>query len=274
MGKFLEVYGVLIIAFIGFGQFWVKVLWDKYLRKGKIDYYETGTILIGYSPEGPTIGLNGTLRAMNRDTFIRSIDLLVVREKDKAQHIFKWIAFQSPKTDISGNQPALMEIPSSFMISPNSAHRFSIIFNDNDLFKDIKPPFSEYYSTWYKTTEELNRIWPPFASVLPEFKIIQQRASVIDHFRKSSITTDLFSALNSKCYWEQGDYLLTINITTSKPNMIFNSRYGFSLSEADSKNLKLNVIAILEAPISNYLKVSQPYYNFAFAEYHPFKENT
>lgn len=159
MGKFFESYGALIVAFIGFGQFWVKILWDKYFRKGEIAYYETGTIVVGYSRSGPTIGLNGTIRALNKDVFIRTIDLSVVREKDKAQHDYKWLAFQSPKIDIAGSQPSPMEIPSGFLISPNSPHRFNINFNDNDLLKEMTPLLNQYYSEWYKTTQELNKIW-------------------------------------------------------------------------------------------------------------------
>jgi len=267
MGQFLESYGAFILAFIGFMQFWIKVLWDKYFRKGEINYYETGTIVIGYSPSGPTIGLNGTIRALNKDVFIRTVDLLVIREKDKAQHVFKWIAFQSPKTDVSGTQPASMEIPSGFLISPNSPHRFNIIFNDNDLFKDMRPSLSDYYSEWYKTTEELNKIWLPLTGVPPQPAILSQQFAVIERFRKSKIHVDTFTALDRKCYWEPGDYQLTVNVTASKPDRVFNKTYHFSISEADSRNLKLNVIAILEQPISGYLRFPSPYYNFAFSEY-------
>jgi hypothetical protein len=267
MGKFLETYGVLILAFIGFIQFWLKVLWDKYLRKGEIAYYETGTIVIGYNTSGPTIGLNGTIRALNKDVFIRTIDLLVVREKDKAQHYFKWIAFQSPKIDIAGSQPTPMELPSGFLVSPNSPHRFNIVFNDNELFNDIRPLLNAYYSGWYKTTEELNKIWLPLSGMTPSLPIINQRFEVIERFRKSPIHVDTFTALDRKCYWEQGNYQLIINVTTSKPNKTFTNRYHFSITEADSRILKLNVITILEEPVTGYLRIPNPPYNWAFSEY-------
>lgn len=167
MGEFFGSFGAFILGFLAFIQFWLKILWEKYFRKGEVDYYETGTIVIGYHTWGPVIGLNGTLRALNKDIFIRSMDLLVVREKDRAQHVFKWSAFQSPKIDVAGSQPAPMEIPSGFLISPNSPHRFNITFNDNDLFKDIRPLLNEYSSEWYKTTEELSKIWPPLIGVPP-----------------------------------------------------------------------------------------------------------
>jgi hypothetical protein len=267
MGKFLEAYGALILALFAIIEFWAKVLWDKYFRQGKIDYYETGTVVVGYTPGGPTIGLSGTLRALNRDVFIRSIDLLVVRGKDKAQHNFKWTAFQSPKIDIAGGQVASMEIPSGFMVSPNSPHRFNIVFNDNDLFKDIRPLLNAYYSEWYRTAEELNKIWPPLTGTPPSKDILEQQFAVIERFRNSKIHVDTYTALDRKCYWEQDDYQLIINVTTSKPNKTFPKKYRFAITEADSKIIKLNVIRILEEPVAVYLRISVPPSYWAFSEY-------
>ncbi len=267
MGEFFGSFGALILGFLAFVQFWLKILWEKYFRKGKIDYYETGTISIGYDPSGPTIHLKGTIRALNKDVFIRTIDLLVIREKDKAQHVFEWAAFLPPRIDVSGSPPASMEIPSGFMISPNSPHRFYISFRDSDLFKDMKPSLNDYYSEWYKTTEELSRIWTPLTGVPPQQTIANQLLTVIDRFRESQVHVNTYTVLDRKCYWESGDYQLTINIRASKPDMTCTRRYRFSISEADSKNLKLNVISILEQPVSRYLRVLDPPYNFAFSEY-------
>lgn len=267
MDKFIQSYGILILAAIGVAQFWVKVLRDKFFRKGEIDYYETGTIVIGYNPQGPTIGLQGTLRASNKDVFVKSIDFLVVRERDKAQHIFKWVAFQSPKIDMTGNQPIPMELPSSFLISPNSPHRFHIIFNDNNLFEDIRPLLNEYYSNWYTTTQELNKVWPPFAGTYPPPDLRARQLKIIEDFRESQIYRDTYTALDRKCYWEPGHYQLIIDVRTSKPNKTFTKKYRFSITKVDSEILKLNVITILEEPVAGYLRMPNVPYKWAFSEY-------
>lgn len=267
MGEFFGFLGAFILGCLAFAQFWIKILWEKYFRKGKIDYYETDTIAIGYDHSGPTLHLKGTIRTLNKDVFIRTIDLLVIREKDKAQHVFKWAAFLSPIINISGSPPTPQEIPSSFMISPNSPHRFYIVFRDSDLFRDISSLLNGYYSEWYKTTEELGKIWPPFTNMPPNQTVANQLSAIIERFRKSKIHVDTFTALDRKCYWEPGDYQLTINIRASKPDMTSTRSYRFSISEADSKNLKLNVISILEQPISRYLRMPDPPYRFAFSEY-------
>jgi hypothetical protein len=267
MGEFFGSFGALILGFLAFAQFWVKIVWEKYCRKGKIEYYETDTIAIGYDHSGPTLYLKGTMRTLNKDVFIRTIDLLVVREKDKAQHIFKWAAFLSPRIAVSGSPPAPMEIPSGFLISPNSPHQFNIVFNDRDLFKDISPLLNEYYSEWNKTTGELNKIWPPLIGISPTPTQVARQLEVIENFRNSKIHVDTFTALDRKCYWEPGDYRLTVNVTASKPDIDFTWKYRFSISEADSKNLKLNAVTILEQPVANYRRVQNYPYNFAFSEY-------
>lgn len=267
MIEFIKSYGILILAIYGTIQVWFIALWKKYVRKGKISIYETGTIEIGYGTFGPTIGLNGTLRALNKDVFVKSIDLEVVREKDRAQHVFNWIAFRPPKIELAGTQPISMEIPAGFLVSPDSPHRFNIVFNDAGLLEEIRPLFNEYISEWLKVVEQLSKVWPPSVGVTPQPEIIAKQLELIEAFRKSPIRVETYTALDRKCYWEVGRYRLKINVRTSKPDKVFTNNYRFSITEADSKNLKLNVITMLEEPISNYLRVQNYPYNFAYSAY-------
>ena len=257
----------LALAIYGVIQIWLIALWNKYIRKGTINIYETGNIEIGYSNFGPTIGLNGTLRALNKDVFVRAINLLVVREKDKAQHIFQWMAFRPPKIDLAGSQPISMEIPSGFMISSNSPHRFNIFFNDNGCFGDIRYLFGVYISEWYKVVEQLTKIGLPPQLGITSPEIIVQRSGLIQNFEKSSIYSEMYAALNGRCYWESGDYRLTINVVTSKPDKVISNNYHFSITEDDSRNLKLNVVTMLRDPIANYLGDQNFPYHFAYAAY-------
>ena len=267
MAEFLKSYGTLILAIYGIIQLWGLALWKRYARKGEINIYETGSIEIGYSGFGPTIGLNGTLRALNRDVFIKEIDLLVLREKDKAQHAFRWFAFRSPKIELAGSQPVSMEIPSSFLITPNSPHRFNIVFNDNDLFEDIRPLFHTYLSAWYKVAEELSKISSVFFTAIPPPEAIETQKRLLEGFRKSQIAIDTFSAIHGRCYWEAGNYLISINVRTSKPDKIFSNHYRFLITDNDCRNLKLNVVTILNEPIATFMKIQNYPYNFAYSTY-------
>ena len=64
--EFLKGWGSLIIATVALVQPWMIALWKRFVRPGTIDIHETGTIEIGYSSFGPTIGLRGTLREIGR----------------------------------------------------------------------------------------------------------------------------------------------------------------------------------------------------------------
>jgi len=65
--ELLSKYGTLIVAIIALIQPWVVYLWKKFVRKGEIKLYPTGSIEVGYSSYGPTIGLHGTFRCLNQD---------------------------------------------------------------------------------------------------------------------------------------------------------------------------------------------------------------
>lgn len=263
MIEFFKSYGTLILAILSFTQFWVIALWKKYISKGRMNIYETGNIEIGYNTLGPTISLNGTLRAFNKDTFINSIDLLVIREKDKAQHNFKWFAFRPPKIDLAGTQPIAIEIPSSFLVSPNLPYRYNIVFNDNELLEEIRLFINNYYSEWYRVVEKLKTFWVPSTGVKPPNEVNKE----IEDFKKSKIYIDTYNCLYNKCYWEYGNYLLKIKVQISKPDLIVTKTYPFVINEYDSKNLKLNVIIILNEPFCSYLRIKNYNYYNAFSTY-------
>lgn len=97
MTDLLRTWGSLIVAVVALAQPWAFAFYRRFFRPGQVDIYETGNIEIGFSGFGPTIGLYGTLRALNRESFARSIDLRLVRLKDRAEHRFSWALLRSEK---------------------------------------------------------------------------------------------------------------------------------------------------------------------------------
>ncbi len=263
MPAFMKIYGALILATISLLQPWIMALWKKLFRKGKLHIHETGTIEVSYGPVGPVLNLYGTMRAIHKSVFVKSMDLLVIREKDKSQHEFKWLAFRSPLSDLSSQQHISPEIPYSFMVSPSSPHRYNIVFADIDLYNEIKPQFNMYITEWYKAVERLKKKLPfaEQANLPPD--VIKE----IDEFRKSKIQIDTYALLERKCFWEPGDYSLNLFVRTSKPDQTFTKVYRFSLGEEDFDNLKLNVITILEEPISSFFKRKNYPYYYVYTKY-------
>ncbi len=119
-----------IIALIALGQPWAYWAWRRLVRRGTIGIFDTGTIEVGYSDYGPTLGLQGTLVSRDRELFVRAISLQIIREADNAQHGFDWAAFRS--TEILAARPTerSFQLPAGFLLQPSQPFRYNIFFND------------------------------------------------------------------------------------------------------------------------------------------------
>src|SRR5438552_10322360 len=105
---FLKGWGSLIVAVVALIQPWVIALWRRFFRPGTIDIHETGTIEVGYSGFGPTIGLRGTLRAVHRDQFVRDIQVAIAKVKDGSKHSFEWVVFRAEKLTSTGAERTMV----------------------------------------------------------------------------------------------------------------------------------------------------------------------
>lgn len=258
VGEFIRNYLTPIFAALAFFQYWIGCLYRKYGKKGKIDIHETGDIEISYGPTGPAIKLQGTLRALNQSVFVKSMSLLLIRKEDDMKHLFRWLAFSSPHIYNINDQTIPLEMPYSFLVSTDAPHRYNIIFNDYTFFKDIKPLNNNYIAEWFKIVDEVNKTLP----ISGPKNLTPEAIELIDNFKKKNkVRTAIFTELDRKCYWNHGDYILILNICTSKPDKILEKTYQFAITENDSKEVRLNVIPILEEPIARYLqKQNYPYH--------------
>ena len=66
-----------------------------------IEYFPLNKVEIDFSTFGPTIGLVGTLRGAPNDQLVKSVSLMLVRDKDRSTHKFEWTIFRS--TNIVGD---------------------------------------------------------------------------------------------------------------------------------------------------------------------------
>ena len=272
MKQFLKDYGVLILSIYGIVQYWIITAWIKLVHKGVVKIYEAGTIEIGYARNyGAIIGLNGTLRTLNKDIFVNEIYLRIIRLKDKAEHNFQWYAFRSPEINTVGTTPQAMELPAGFLISTKIPQRFNILFYDTKLAEEIKPLLTKHLSEWFKYVNKINNIKSSFPPNINNQEIIQiQQNNIIEEFKKCPVYIDTYKELDRKCYWEAGKYELEISVSTSKPDKVFTEKYEFEITEEDAKNLKLNVITILEEPVRIYTGRVLYYYYNAQAHYSKF----
>ena len=262
--SFIKTYGALCLSLFAILQVWVYGLWKRYFRKGQVEVYETGLIEVGYSLFGPTIGLNGTLRALHHDVFIRTIELTLTRESDGATHTFTWLAFRPPIINLTATPPDRMEIPSSFMLSASSPYRYNIIFNDSDVGETVTRINENYLNAWNRVLERLRQLAP---SAIFQDAVNREAGNVINEFSGTPDSVTAFVGLGRACYWEPGNYRLAMTVRATRPNRFYTATYQFSLTAAECDRLRLNVSVIMNVPISIYWQAANWPFNFAYTRY-------
>lgn len=244
---------IAIIAVCGVIQVWIIALWNKYFRKAKVDFYLRDMGIIGFANYGPIVSLYGTISALNKDVFVNAIDLHVTRDKDKSQHNFEWFAFGSSQINPITEQSIYLEIASGFLATPKAPYRSLISFRDRESWKDMM-------DIVIKQQQEFNKYVFEKGIIVREIGANPNCYSPesIDHinnFSKESVTTESYAKLGRIFYWYAGDYTIELLIKTSRPDKTYRKKYKFTISELDSSNLRSNIIAILNYPISNLLNI-------------------
>ncbi len=255
--------GPWIISGIALIQVWV-IAMAKKLRKASVDIYESGTIEVGYSGFGPTLGLTGTLRAVRKDVFIKRVTVKVIKLKDGATHNFNWRAFRSNTFSLNPSDPVQLEIASSFLLTEENPFKYNIFFVDDSFAAEVAPKVGGLSARWYEfRTNRLKQLEAEFKdtfSLLLENPMLN--ATLYDEFSASGGVLDSYTVLDRACYWEAGDYQIFINIEATKPDKVFTKGMRYVLTDDDVNLLRLNTITILRS-----LCGFSDRFNFAYPEY-------
>lgn len=266
VGSLLKQWVVPIVAILALIQPWIVALYKKFFLRGKIHIYETDTIEVGFSGLGPTIGLYGTLRAIQRDQFIRSINLAVVRQRDSSTHQFEWGLFRSGKASVSSPDDISFELPSGFMLMTKAPHRYNILFTEKQVRDDIQTHAQDVKKAWSdrvhemigKQLIEMREESAPLAA-----EINKVLGTLFENFSKDKTFSEAFIAIDHLFYWEPGTYTLNMNVTTARPYRSYSRSWPFELSKQDSERIRSNVIMILFAACDRDIGV----FNFAYLPY-------
>lgn len=254
MIEFLKQWGTLIVAVAALLQPWCLALYRTVFRRGRVDIFHTGNIEIGYSAFGATIGLNGTLRAIYRDQFIRSMELSVTRVKDNARWAFDWGVFRTQKLSSKGGEEGSFELPYGFMVSTAQPHRYNVQFFDVTLRAEIMQHVARLTTAWWTEVRKL-----------PGEQMTQQQtlADLWTQFTKTTLVTDVYTSIDRLCYWEPGPYALELRVNTDGPARTFARRWSFDLSKEGADNLRVNSVVIM------LNSCGRPFgqFNFAWASY-------
>ena len=136
--QLLKDLGPWIISFVVLAQFWVIAAWKRFIQKGRVEIYESGALEVSYGTFGPSISLTGTLRAINKDIFIRQIRIRVTRQKDGARFLFNWRAFRPNTIQLVGQQIATLELASSFLLTTDAPHKLQHLLCRRFIYRRFK----------------------------------------------------------------------------------------------------------------------------------------
>jgi hypothetical protein len=237
-----------VVALVALAQPWIYWAYITYFRKGTLDVHRTGNIEVGFSTFGGTIGIQGTLRAVNRDLFVSRMEAKVVRESDNSTHTLEWGAFRPPVV-LVGSSDRPIEMPAGFLMQPTAPHRYNILFFDTRQQGELNERLTDLNRLWLNDLQTHN-VAPQDA--LARYAIFNQ---TIQH-------VETYTAVDRLNYWQRGTYSLTVTIHTTRPNQVFTERYRFQLTDADAARLRLNAVSILRSGLSldaNWDFVYTPY---------------
>ncbi|HKG48339.1 MAG TPA: hypothetical protein VKB02_16500 [Pyrinomonadaceae bacterium] len=255
-----------IVAAIALLQPWCIAVYKRLVKAGKIDIYETASPEIGFSAFGPTIGLFGTLRARDRELFIRIAELEVLRIDDKWHRQFDWIAFR-PLTTVVGRPTNELEVtlPASFMINPSQPHPYNILFSDPEIRGNIQTvliPLKEQWTSYLFNLAKIKTVLArPVERQQAELMKIAQEA--FTDFARDRAYSEALERLHALFPWRPGTYAVTLIARTAEPTRVYRKSWYLQLTEDDQNNLKLNGEKTLQELC---LETAVPH-NFAYPKY-------
>lgn len=263
MEQFLKDWGTLLLAIYGVIQVWLIAIWKRYFKKGTVTVYKTGKLEVGHSNFGPTLTVAGTLLSTNKDVFISEIYLKAKRLKDDALQEFEWLAFRPQQFHLKKSDQVTLELPSAFIVKPDSPHHFNIFFSGSQIRKEFEPFLIDLQQDW---SQYLSNKRNDIEKLSSELKITQQ--SVVedlynnDFFKNSEPSQKAWDIIRNKVFWEPGKFSVTLHVKTNKENISFQDKWSFSIDEQQHERFRLNSIAVI-----NEMCVGHVNYNFAYVDY-------
>ena len=248
MWTYVSELGPWVIGFAALAQVWIIALWKRY-RKGAVQVYESGTIEVGYSTLGPTIGLMGTLHSVHKEVFVQRIKIVITRRTDGSTHYFSWRALRPKTTSLADDHIDSVEFPLSFLLKPTDPFRYNILFVDEAFLTALKPVVDPVAAEWYEFRRErvskLDNTHESAVQALLSDPIFDE--VLHSEYSKKEEVVAAYTVLDRSFYWTPGNYDIDFQVECSSPRNEFQKSWSFELTSDDSDRLRLNSIRVLRS---------------------------
>lgn len=213
------------------------------IRRPHVFLHDLKDLAIGFGRLGPLLTFRGTLESRNKDSLVSLITTKVVRNKDKAEHLFTWHSWQQP---LISKDPLPMALASAFLLAEKQATNAFLTLQDEGTHRLFEPKLIQLRSAFNKYLQDKNLSldqsnqaqWP---AIFKDFNDSEPQPLV----GQQKLHLETYGLLQRVMYWEAGDYTAQIEIHTSNPDKVHKFEFSFSLTDLDYKNLIGNLIGIM-----------------------------
>jgi hypothetical protein len=244
----------LFVAVIALIQPWLVWIWRKVFRRVSVEVYESDNIEVGYSNFGPTIGLAGTLRAKNRDTFISKMEISITRLKDNARLNLQWRFFRPNSVPLTGPITSI-EPAHGFVLQPATPHVFNILFTSADFTAEHTSALNAFSEKWQR--ERATQLGPINEKTEAEYREAAEAA--YDKFGQSVAGIEMFTQLDRPFFWQAGSYKIDLSYLGDPQPVKREYNWFFVLETKDCESLRSNTITTMR-----HLCGFDPYYHFSY----------
>lgn len=194
---------------------------------------------IGFAEFGPTIGIYGSLYAVSRPHLVNNMAVRLTRLRDGAQHELPWMAIR-PTNVMPAANPQI-EIATPFVVGAGVAHKFNILFNDQQTLNLITPEGMAIRQGFLQYLQQNNHIW---ASAAPADQL-NWRNAYRAAFRQQ--LAQHYQNMLVFFYWEVGRFSVELKTFSDVSERPVVTQFQFDLTQADVATLRANVVGIMES---------------------------
>jgi hypothetical protein len=252
----------IALGLAALSQPWIIAGWNKVFSTPKIKVYPHRIFELGFSNYGPTVGFRGAIRCENREAFISSIVIDVVRRKDGRRVRFDWLGKKEERALVSTaksgqmQEEAAVTVPTGFVVGPMSVP-FSYFLVDLSLAPQIRPLIEGLRSDWGKHVDSVRSTKSPEGhDWIAELRAFAAKSQEFGRF---------ITFLENEFFWQMGgfDAEITANVESFESKKV---KFSFDLDFDESEKLKANRFEVIRE-----VCLSKASYHFSFLDISDFK---
>lgn len=257
--KFISENWKTIVAIIALIQPWIIWAWKKYLLLGNLEFYSVGRLEVGYNNYASTLGVNGSIRTVNKDFYVKEITAELTKHKDKSKHQFVWAVLRDTNLNVSQQK---IELPYGFIVSDATPYRINVQLHDLVQQETLKTIVLALKSKW---NTYVDNNFPQAERLTVDEETYNETMLELFNQFKDDQTSEAHSKITKECYWQAGKYTFVLSISTANRNKKFKFNFDFELTDSDAHGLELNAVNIIDMTLGQPEKTWFP----AFPQHTP-----